>query len=373
MRLDRPASGLSVLLNGRRVGRLAETTDGLVAFQYDETWLRDGFSLNPHSLPLEDRVFVPKWEPFGGLFGVFHDSLPDGWGALLVDRMLREHGVDPGSVSTLTRLSLVGCSGRGALEYEPEANFPRPHLTLGLDELASLFQDILANRPVDDLDAAFAAGGSSGGARPKAYVEDANGSWIVKFPSSMDPCDIGVVEYEYSQCASACGIEVPEARLFPSDACSGYFGTRRFDIASDGSRLHMASASGIAEVSHRVPALDYESLFQISYLLTGSADEAMRLFRLMCFNVFAHNYDDHSNNFSWLCEEGRWRLSPAYDLTYSDSFGHGHATSVMGSGTPGMSEVLELAAHVGLNEQWAKRTAEDIRDACGELLGRLGL
>lgn len=135
----------------------------------------------------------------------------------------------------------------------------------------------------------------------------------------------------------------------------------------------MASASGIAEVSHRIPALDYESLFQISYLLTGSADEAKRLFRLMCFNVFAHNYDDHSNNFSWLCEGGRWRLSPAYDLTYSDSFGHGHATTVMGSGEPGMNDVLELADHVGLGGRWARKTAVEIRDACADLLGQLGL
>ena len=135
----------------------------------------------------------------------------------------------------------------------------------------------------------------------------------------------------------------------------------------------MLSASGIVEVSHRVPALDYESLFQISSFLTGSQEEARRLFRLMCFNVFAHNQDDHSNNFSWLCEKGEWRLAPAYDLTYSVGLGHMHATSVLGEGNPKLEHVLEMAREVGLPRTWATRTANEIRDLCTELLARHGL
>ena len=367
----KPTSDLRVLLGDQLVGRLAETPQGLVAFQYDHDWLRSGFSINPYSLPLNDELFIPKWQPFDGLFGAFANSLPDGWGALLVDRMLERSGIDPAGVSAIERLSIVGSSGRGALRYEPEAGFPVDFSPKSLDELALLCGEILDDKPVDNFDAAYLAGGSSGGARPKAYVED-DGEWLVKFPSRFDPPDAGALEFAYMECAAACGLNVPEFRLFPSKLCSGYFGTRRFDV-NEGQRIHMLSASGIVEVSHRLPALDYRSLFQISAFLTGARDEAEQLFRLMCFNVFAHNYDDHANNFSWLCEEGRWRLAPAYDLTYSKGFHHGHMTSVLGVDEPDLDDVLALAKLAGLPANASKRIARDIQAACRSLLDEHGL
>ena len=368
MRHKNADNGLLVYLGSRLVGRLAQTVSGLVAFQYDASWQNSGFSINPYSLPLTNEVFVPEHDPFNGLFGVFHDSLPDGWGALLLDRMLRKRGIDPITVTPLTRLAIVGSTGRGALRYEPEEEYPREDRIKNLDQLAAWCRDILENKPVEDLDAAFAAGGSSGGARPKAYVQDDLGNWLVKFPSSMDPADIGRMEYDYMHCAQSCGINTPESRLMPSRVCGGYFATRRFDVRNDGTRIHMVSASGIVEVSHRVPALDYESLFQISYFLTGNREEAEQLFRLMCFNVFAHNYDDHSNNFAWLCEEGVWSLSPAYDLTYSQGVGNEHATSVLGNGRPGLDDVLALARRVGLPAKRSRSIALDIQAACHDLL-----
>lgn len=372
MRLADTANGLEVLLGDRRVGLLARTREGLVAFQYDHDWLVDGFSLNPYSLPLTSEVFVPDWQPFDGLFGAFNDSLPDGWGALLLDRMLRREGIVPSEVDQLARLAIVGDSGRGALSYRPQASFDVASVPTDLDELARWCAEILADQPIDDLDAVYAAGGSSGGARPKAYVRDDDGYWIVKFPSSMDPKDIGPQEYAYAEAARDCGIDVPEVRLFPSAVCGGYFGTRRFDVRVDGTRRHMLTASAIVEVSHRTPALDYESLFQISAFLTGSQHEARRLFRLMCFNVFAHNRDDHSNNFTWLCDDGRWALSPAYDLTYSDGMSGQHMTSILGNGRPGMDDVMALVREVGLPSAWSSRVAREIRDRCGELLEAIG-
>lgn len=371
MRLADTTKGLEVLLAGKRVGRLARTLRGLVAFQYDRDWLVGGYSINPYSLPLSDEVFVPDWQPFDGLFGAFHDSLPDGWGALLLDRKLRQEGLDPSDVDALDRLAIVGASGRGALTYRPQAEFSLEKVPGDLDELARWCRDILEDRPVDDLDAVYAAGGSSGGARPKAFVQDDEGSWIVKFPSGMDPRGIGVLEYEYALAARACGIRVPEVKLFPSSTCEGFFGTKRFDVTEDGGRRHMLSASAIVEVSHRIPALDYESLFQIASFLTGSQDEARQLFLLMCFNVFAHNRDDHSNNFSWLCDDGVWSLAPAYDLTYSEGLGHQHATSVLGSGNPGQDELLALAVEAGLPARWAKAAMERVREQCEGLFGRL--
>lgn len=93
---------------------------------------------------------------------------------------------------------------------------------------------------------------------------------------------------------------------------------------------------------------------------------------LMCFNVFAHNRDDHSKNFTYLYKEkeDRWVLSPAYDLTYSYSIGGEHATMVHGNGRdPGMKEILLVAKSVGLNEKKAKIIAEEIYENVKEKLG----
>ena len=85
-----------------------------------------------------------------------------------------------------------------------------------------------------------------------------------------------------------------------------------------------------------------------------SRAEAEQLFRLMCFNVFSHNYDDHAKNFSWLCDEGECHLAPAYDLTYSAGFHRGHMTSVLGAGNPTLDDVLALA-----NEAASRRVLHD--------------
>ena len=92
---------------------------------------------------------------------------------------------------------------------------------------------------------------------------------------------------------------VTETKLFPSDKCSGYFGSRRFDRKGT-EKIHMVSVSGLLETSHRIPSLDYDLLLKLTWLLTRSREEVWQMFSLMCFNVFAHNRDDHSNNFSFL-------------------------------------------------------------------------
>jgi len=364
---------LTVRMNDDPVGTLAQVHDGRVAFEYDASWLANGFSISPMSLPLERRVFVADMEPFGGLFGVFNDSLPDGWGALLLDRMLRERGCDPREVSQLARLAIVGSSGRGALRYEPQISVASPSVVADLDALAQDCKALLNEAPVADLDGVYAAGGSSGGARPKAYVEDDGSLWLVKFPSSYDPDAIALIESEYSLCAQACGIEMARTRLFSSKVCDGYFGTERFDRTFDGRGIHMVTASGMLEVTHRLPLLDYDHLFKVTLRLTNDMEQVWQLYRLMCFNVFAHNQDDHSNNFAWLCEEGCWRLSPAYDLTYSTSYSNEHATTVNGSGRPDMNDVLSVAERFGLSRPAAQRVAEEIRARCEDLLARLPL
>ena len=127
----------------------------------------------------------------------------------------------------------------------------------------------------------------------------------------------------------------------------------------------MISVSGLLETSHRTPNLDYNDLMQLTLNLTKSFEEVEKLFRLMCFNVFSHNRDDHSKNFSFIYNEdlNKWELSPAYDLTYSYSINGEHATTINGNGAnPGLNDILNVAEKIGLDKKKAKKIAIEIEE-----------
>ena len=360
---------LKVFYNDKLVGTLAKTPDRLIAFEYDNEWINSGFSISPFSLPLQKKVYLPKFEPFDGLFGVFNDSLPDGWGRLLVDRLLLKNKINPSEIDNLNRLAVVQESGMGALTYKPEHKFETPEEESDYDKLACECSKILESQNSDNLDELFKLGGSSGGARPKILTKIEGDDWIIKFPSSQDQKNIGEQEYKYSLVAKDCGIKMSETRLFDSKICSGYFGIKRFD-RQNGKRVHMVSVSGLLETSHRLPNLDYNILMKLTLELTKNYQDIEQLYRLMCFNVFAHNRDDHSKNFSYLFDENKkeWYLSPAYDLTYSSSFNGEHATTINGEGkNPTLEDILAVAKDIGLKEKQASDIALDIKDKCSKL------
>lgn len=359
-----------VRLAGEPVGTLTMSPDRTLAFAYDQTWMMHGFSISPLSLPLREGVFIAKRDPLNGMFGVFDDSMPDGWGRLLTDRMLRRHGIDPYSVGLLPRLSIVGVSGMGALEYEPETIIENePQATLDLDALARECLHMLNTDFSDDLDHLFALGGSSGGARPKILTTIDGEDWIIKFPSSVDPPSIGETEYRISRLARECGIAMPETRLFPSERCAGYFGVKRFDRvrAANGSarKVHMVSAGGLLETSHRIANLDYGLLMRLTMRMTDSAEECERMYRLMCFNVFIGNRDDHAKNFSYLYdrEHAVWRLSPAYDLTENPGINGEHTTAVNGKGRGiTLADLAGIGAKAGIPRARCLSIAKDMRE-----------
>lgn len=360
---------LKVFYNDILVGTLAKTPDRVVAFEYDSNWLNNGFSISPFSLPLIKKVFIPKYDPFSGLFGVFNDSLPDGWGRLLVDRLFLKNKINPNEIDNLNRLAVVQESGMGALTYKPEHKFESENNISDYDILAQECSKILESQNSENLDELFKLGGSSGGARPKILTSIDNEDWIIKFPSSSDPKNIGEKEYQYSLCAKNCGINMTETKLFPSKICSGYFGIKRFD-RKNSKKVHMVSVSGLLETSHRIPNLDYNTLMKLTLELTRNYEDIEQLFRLMCFNVFAHNRDDHSKNFSFLFDDIKkeWHLSPAYDLTYSFSFNGEHATTINGEGkSPTLDDILSVAKNIGLKEKFAKYIALDIQEKCSKL------
>ncbi len=364
---------IEVYMNNKHVGTLAETNHR-VAFQYSDEWLATGFSISPFSLPLEKRLFVPEYSPFEGVYGVFADTLPNGWGRLVVDRYIkRKLKINADEIDSFQRLMLVSGSGMGALSYKPVVDISDGEYLGNYDEMASECHKLLQEDASCDLDKLFRYGGSSGGARPKIHTQIAGEEWMIKFPSSYDSPDIGLQEYEYSLCAKECGLEMSETRLFESKVCKGYFGTKRFDRDSDGKRIHMISASGLLETSHRYPNLDYNQLMKLTMILTHDMQQVKKMFDLMCFNVYAHNRDDHSKNFSFLYneDEGRWVLSPAYDLTYSSSQGGEHATTVDGEGrNPGINNILQVAKKAGIDLAYAEARAKEIEGLVTLKLGK---
>ena len=352
---------VDVFLDEKPVGTLAETAEHRVAFAYADSWLENGFAISPFSLPLEQKVFVPTSESFQGLWGVFADSLPDTWGRLLVDRMLRSRGYTAADVSVLDRLAIVGSSGMGALTYRPAWDLSRDTSLGDLDELASQCAALLQHEENADLDALFRLGGSSGGARPKVMTD----AWIIKFPASGDMMDTGVMEKEYMDCAADCGITVPETKLMPSRQCAGYFAVRRFD-RDQGKRLHMLSASAILEADWRYASMDYHTLMKLTAILSRSNEaDLLQMYRRMCFNVYAHNRDDHAKNFTWIYDPlyDCWHPSPAYDLTWSTTYFGEHTTTVDGNGrNPGNQELIAVGKKAGIPVRLCKQIAEEIRE-----------
>jgi serine/threonine-protein kinase HipA len=364
---------LKVKCCGKDVGTLALTNDKKVAFSYSEQWLMDGFSISPFSLPLEEKVFVPNKFYFHGLFGIFADSLPDAWGTLLLNRILKEHNIKE-EINILDRLALVGNQGMGILEYEPAYELVEEQDAKDLDYLSAQCQKVLQTEFSEDLDLLYKMAGSSGGARPKILTHIEDKDWMIKFPAHIDSDDIGKQEYDYSICAKKCGINMTETKLFLSKFCSGYFGTVRFDRTQGTNRkIHMATAAALLEADFQAPCLDYHMLMKLTRILTReNKSDIENMFRRMCFNVWAHNRDDHAKNFSFLYDENThgWRLSPAYDLTYSDTYFGEHTTSVDGNGkNPGMKELLNVGVQAGMKKEVCEKIVKEIKSIVEDELG----
>ena len=353
---------LTVKYNQRIVGYLAETEPHVIGFQYDDEWLTDGFSLSPFSLPLREEIFYSKKPFFEGLFGVFWDSLPDGWGELLVIRHLSQQGINYHNLSPLTKLSIIGKNGLGGLSYEPCQNADDYVDNFDLDKISLEVDKVLNDtESVFDLDNIYRLGGSSGGARPKAHVRIDNDEWIIKFPCRLDPVDIGKNEYHANLVACKCGIHVNEFKLFPSKLYDGFFGAKRFDRNGE-NRVHMISLAAILETTHRTPNLDYIHLFQVIQMICDKQADLYEAFRRMCFNVYYGNKDDHGKNFAFLYDENikGYTLSPAYDLTRTRYLAE-HQMTVNGNGNPTDEDFIFVAKKFGMNIARCKKIIAHIR------------
>lgn len=355
------------------VGILSLTPDDkLCAFEYDHDWLKDGFSISPLELPLRQGLFLAKAKPFAGNFGIFEDSLPDGYGRYLLHKALLQEGINDVNLTSLDRLSLVGNGGMGALTFHPETQIHLNRDTIDLDLLQQKALEVLKEQQDTDAGLLLYNGGNSGGARPKAIFEDAEGHWLVKFRHIYDPKDIGQQEYHYNQIAQQCGICVPDFKLIRNR----YFASRRFDIDANGQRIHTATAGGLLCLSLFNPVLDYSNLLSLTGFLTQNSQEVEEMYRRMIFNYMTENKDDHCKNFTFYVlkdSDGkhRWHLAPAYDLTFcQDGYNGEHATSVNGTGNPTLKDFITVGTQIKIKEQRCREIFDEVESGCGDLLLR---
>ncbi|RKS03109.1 type II toxin-antitoxin system HipA family toxin [Flavobacterium sp. 102] len=343
-----------------QVGELIKEGRGIY-FKYYTEFIKTGLELSPFYLPLNDSIYTAPVQPFEGLFGVFSDSLPDGWGRLLLDRTLTAKGILVQDITPLQRLSYVGLKGMGALLYRPQIETAAQEtLLVDLEAIAKEMTVVLQGASSLAIDELYEMGGSSGGARPKILVgyhpktehlihgieplPKGYEHWLIKFPSSNDRTDIASIEYAYHKMALTAGINMNPCKLFETESGKVFFGTKRFDRSENG-RLHLHSAAGMLNDNFRYSTMDYGNLMDATFRLEQDVAGQEKILRIAAFNVFAHNRDDHSKNISYLMDAaGKWQLAPAYDLTYSNSLHGMHSTTIAREGTnPGKSHLLELA------------------------------
>jgi serine/threonine-protein kinase HipA len=333
--------------------------------------------------PQERGLIAARSRAFGGLHGFLNDSLPEGWGRLVMGRRLAKLGVDSGSLTPVEHLALVGQGGRGALIFQP-ATTPDAEATTGidLDELAEEAAHILSGEDSKLADILAKGAGGSGGARPKVHVgfgpsgEISVGggelpadhtAWIVKYKANEDPIDIGPLEEAYAAMAEAAGLKVPQHKLISAKKGPGYFATLRFDRPAPHQRLHMLSLAGAIESPLETP-FSYDMFLRVTHAITRNAEDVRRAFRRMIFNVLAHNRDDHVRQHAYLMDaSGDWTLAPAYDLTYAAGPSGEHYLDIDGEGRkPTRQGIDNLAAKHAIAAKEVAVMVEEVGAAVGD-------
>lgn len=314
-------------------------------------WAPGARALDPLRYPVEPGLLEARTDHFHGLHGFLADSLPDAWGQRLLRRRLRRAGVALEALTGLQRLALVGRHGRGALAYHPAADLGE-EAEADLDALARAAQAVLEDAAADDPANALLEqlGSGSGGARPKAHVRLDGADWIVKFRGATDDLDCGPQELAYAHLAQEAGLTLPECRLLPSRRGPGFFATRRFDRTPGGGRVHMVSLCGVLEAPPGLTALGYDTFLRATAAITRDARDVEAAFARMAFNLLACNRDDHSRQHAFLQDDaGAWRLSPAFDLTFSQGPGGEHELDIEGEArAPTRAHVEALARRHGI-------------------------
>lgn len=401
-----------IRLWGDEVGAVSWLDDrGYGVFEYAPAFLKKGLDLSPIHMGLDDAragdgiLFFPGLykETYLGLPGLLADSLPDRFGNKIIEAWLARNGRDAQSFSPVERLCYTGKRAMGALEFAPPINRRLDRaVPVEVAELVDLAQQIMSQRASLDVEIGSAdkdnaealtdilrVGTSAGGARPKAVIamNDAGkilsgqaqapegyDYWVLKFDGVHDlelgePKGYGRIEYAYHRMAVAAGITMSECRLL-EESGRAHFLTKRFDRVGQ-RKIHMQSLCGIAHFDFNMAgAYSYEQAFGVMRKLRLTKAEAIEQFRRMLFNVMARNQDDHTKNIAFLMgRDGRWKLSPAFDVIYAHNPGgkwtHEHQLTINGKRDGFMlDDLLAVGESIG-----APKPLEII-DRVGDAVGR---
>lgn len=386
-----PISVIDVYYRGfgdkRLIGKL--TMDGRrPAFGYDAVWLADGLELSPIEMPLRSAPYYGTHASSHYLCGLLSDSLPDGWGMLLMDRFFRKVMDKPArQVNVLDRLAYIGDSAMGALSFEPEHDLSDAIDTseLTLAKLAAANQTILSGQDSDILAELIVIGGSPQGARPKALVLYDKSSdfittdltyeyssatpWLIKFPAQSEHKSVCLLESLYADMAKKAGLNMPAHHYFDIDEKYAAFGVERFDRINH-QRVHVHTLAGLLDIDFRIPSLDYLQYLRCVRMLTQSQIAVEAAFKHAVFNIIFNNKDDHSKNFSFIMgEAGRWSLSPIYDIAYNSGMNGYHQMAVAGEARhPTALHLLKLAKLADIKQNKAQAIIEQVTSVAKDFL-----
>lgn len=348
-----------VRLWGTQVGAVSwDASRQYGVFQFAPEMVESGIEIAPLTMPSRTLPYsfpaLPR-DTFKGLPGLLADSLPDKYGNKLIDTWLARQGRAPNSFDPVERLCYIGTRGIGALEFEPATTGAiRRSGKVDIGQLVDLANQILDERgrlngklsgTTDDehaMEDILRVGTSAGGARAKAVLswnektgEFRSGQvdteadfehWLLKFDGVaknadkelVDPQGFGRIEFAYHLMATAAGIEMSRCRLHLENG-RAHFMTRRFDRPDGGGKLHMQSLTAMMHYDFNVAgAHSYEQAIQVLRRLDAdNRDTEQQVLRAL-FNVVGRNQDDHPKNIAYLMDrDGRWRLSPAFDVAYA--------------------------------------------------------
>ena len=319
-----------------------------IFFTYNQEFINKGLEISPILMPTTSRekiISFPtlNFETFKDLPPVFSDSLPDKFGNTVLNKYLETSGRSIEDINPLERLTYVGIRGMGALEYYPLKNSNNyEEKELVISDIVGIAKEILSNKKKishNSLEDIVHIGTSAGGARPKAIIAKNNITnqyvsgdilhpgnnytyYLLKIDGASDINDsassqFGKIEHAYYKLATHCGIEMTKSEIL-SENGRNHFLTERFDRI-DGEKLHTQSLNSMANLDYNNPLIhSYEQCFGTMKKLNLSQNEIDQQYLRMVFNVVARNLDDHTKNICFLMDKtGKWKLSPAYDITFA--------------------------------------------------------
>lgn len=319
-------------------------------FVYDQDWIENerGFALQP-DLPLNGGAFFAAGQPGhmrDSLPGAFSDAAPDTWGRRLLERA---YGAGLSEFQYLT-LSDDACR-QGALRFlDADGAVIRGvgEAVPRLVDLEAITQIARAYEQGHDLAAAdlqaLAGAGGSGGARPKANVQDGDTLWLAKFTSAHDQAPIERVEVATLRMAEACGIRTPEVRLELANTAFPVALIQRFDRRSEGRIPYISARTALRKTGAELGA--YTEI--IDFIRGHGADPVAdfhELYRRLVFTILVSNKDDHLKNHGFLYVGAQsWRLSPVFDVNPAPDRDPHLETAILEGGPHDRSIALALEA-----------------------------